>query len=72
MTYAAKIKLLREKLVITQHELATLLEVSFVTVNRWENDKFQPTTKTKRKLNELLSENKIETKEIKGNNNDDQ
>lgn len=59
MTYATKIKLLREKLVITQHELADLLEVSFVTVNRWENDKFQPTTKIKRKLNRLFTENKI-------------
>lgn len=61
MTYATKIKLLREKLVITQHELAELLEVSFVTVNRWENDKFQPTTKIKRKLNRLFSENEVGT-----------
>lgn len=50
MTYAQKIKKLREVLLITQQELADLLGVSIVTVNRWENRKFEPTMKEKRKL----------------------
>ncbi len=59
MTYAARIKKLREILLITQNELASLLGVSIVTVNRWENGKYQPTMKEKRKLTRLFIENGI-------------
>ena len=61
MTYAQKIKKLREVLLITQQELSDLLGVSIVTVNRWENDKFEPTIKIKRKLQALFKENNIKT-----------
>ena len=54
MTYAEKIKRLREVMLISQNELANKLGVSIVTVNRWENDKFEPTIKMKRKLQELF------------------
>ncbi len=60
MTYAEKIKTLRKKMFFSQSELADLLCVSLVTVNRWENNKFEPTIKIKRKLNELFIKNKIE------------
>lgn len=60
MTYAEKIKILRKKMFFSQSELADLLCVSLVTVNRWENNKFEPTIKIKRKLNELFIKNKIE------------
>lgn len=53
MTYIQKIKKLREVLLITQQELADLLGVSIVTVNRWENGKYEPTMKIKRKIVEL-------------------
>jgi DNA-binding XRE family transcriptional regulator len=59
MTYAQKIKKLRESLLITQQELADLLGVSIVTVNRWENGKYEPTMKEKRKLSKLFKENGI-------------
>jgi DNA-binding XRE family transcriptional regulator len=59
MTYAQKIKKLREVLLITQQELADLLGVSIVTVNRWENSKYEPTMKEKRKLIILFKENGI-------------
>lgn len=59
MTYAEKIKRLREALLITQQELADLLCVSVVTVNRWENSKFEPTMKEKRKLSKIFIENGI-------------
>lgn len=36
MTFADKVKYVRKKLGISQEKLATLLEVSFATVNRWE------------------------------------
>ena len=59
MTYAQKIKKLREVLLITQQELASLLSVSIVTVNRWENSKYEPTMRVKRRLSQLFKESKI-------------
>lgn len=59
MTYAERVKKLRETLLITQQELASLLNVSVVTVNRWENRKFEPTMKEKRKLAVLFKENRV-------------
>ena len=61
MTYAEKIKKLRGVMLISQGELADTLNVSVVTVNRWENDKFEPTIKIKRKLQALFMENNIKT-----------
>jgi DNA-binding transcriptional regulator YiaG len=54
MDFGTKIRLLREKLTISQLELSLLLMVSVVTVNRWENSKFFPTLKSKRKLKILF------------------
>jgi DNA-binding XRE family transcriptional regulator len=48
---------------ISQKELADLLEVSFVSVNRWENGKFNPTIKAKRKLNDLFIKYNVKTNE---------
>jgi DNA-binding XRE family transcriptional regulator len=59
MTYAQKIKKLREVLLITQQELANLLSISIVTVNRWENGKYEPTMKMKRKLEVIFVENNL-------------
>ena len=50
------IKELRETLLLTQTEFAELLEVSFETVNRWENGRHEPSMKMKRKM-KRLSEN---------------
>jgi len=54
MEYSDKIKSLREKMFVSQKELADILGVSFVSVNRWETGKFNPTIKAKKKLNELF------------------
>lgn len=62
MEYKDMIKALREKLIISQDELAKILGVSFVSVNRWENGHHEPTIKVKRKLVQLLKENGIEVK----------
>ena len=59
MTYAEKIKKLRSVMLVTQKELASLLNVSAVTVNRWENGRFDPSIKEKRKLAIFFKENKI-------------
>lgn len=62
MDYAKLIKKIREQLFLTQTELALMLGVSFETVNRWENGKFCPSMKIKRKLHQLCCENNIEVR----------
>ena len=59
MDWAKTIKLLRTKLLITQAELASLIGVSFASINRYENGIHEPTMKAKRKLMALFIENKI-------------
>ena len=57
--YADGILKLRAKLNLSQEELAKLLGVSFMSVNRWENGKYEPTIKAKRKLKVLCLEYNI-------------
>ena len=57
--YSNAIKALRLKMLLTQEEFAKKLGVSFATVNRWENDKYEPTLKAKRKLHKLFLKNGI-------------
>lgn len=64
MNYPNLIKRLREKLILSQTEFATMLEVSFSSVNRWENGKHEPTIKVKRRIIELCKENNIEIIEM--------
>lgn len=59
MDYPAKIKEYREKMFLSQNDLAKLLGVSFVTVNRWEKGHFVPTISCKRKLHKLFVEANI-------------
>lgn len=57
--YSSLILKLRAKLNISQEELAKLLGVSIISVNRWENGHFAPTKLVKEKIKELLNENNI-------------
>ena len=59
MDYSKALKELREKLLISQMELARMLGVSFATVNRWENERYEPNYKAKRKLRDLFEKNDI-------------
>lgn len=58
--YKVIVKNLREKMLVTQEELAEILGVSFASVNRYENGKTVPTIKVKRKIVELCKKNKVE------------
>lgn len=60
--YANGILKLRAKLNISQEELAKILAVSYISVNRWENNKHAPTKLVKVKLNQLFEENNIVVK----------
>ena len=62
--YADGILQLRAKLNLSQEELAKILGVSYISVNRWENDKYTPTKLVKVKLNQLFKEHDIEVKEV--------
>ena len=50
-------------MLLTQQELAQLLNVAYVSINRWENGVHEPTMKVKRELMKLFKENKIEVEE---------
>lgn len=53
--FAHKIKTLREQLRISQEDLAKELGVSFATVNRWENNKTQPSKLAKKQLEQFIN-----------------
>ena len=42
MEYSEKIKYVRKKLNMSQEDLARVLNVSFTSINRWENAKTKP------------------------------
>lgn len=63
--YQKAVKELRDKLILTQSELANLLGVSFASINRWERGQNKPTIAAKRKIVELCNEHKIEIEEAK-------
>ena len=42
MEFSEKVRLVREKLYMSQEDLARALNVSFSTINRWENEKTKP------------------------------
>ena len=55
-----KIKMARRKMFLTQKELADILGVTFVTVNRWENGKCRPSLKEQKAFSELCKNRGIE------------
>ena len=59
MNWAESIKELRIKMLLTQEELAKKLDVSFASVNRWENGEHEPTMKVKRELMKLMKKYKV-------------
>lgn len=42
MTFSQQVKYVREQLRFSQQQLADALNVSFATINRWENAKVTP------------------------------
>lgn len=63
MDFSKAIKALREELLLSQVEMAELLDVSFATVNRWENGHHQPTYKAKRETMGLCKKHKIKVED---------
>lgn len=55
---------LRAKLNLSQEGLAKLIDVSLVSVSRWERGEHEPTAIAKIKLEDLFKDNNIEVEEI--------
>ena len=64
MEYSKKIKLIREKMILTQEELAIALGVTSVTVCRWETGKCEPTIKVKKLIKKYIEENNLTLEEM--------
>jgi transcriptional regulator with XRE-family HTH domain len=62
--YAKALIELRSKLNISQTELAALLNVSYPSVNRWENDKAIPVKIVRVRIEKMCKENNIEIEEV--------
>lgn len=60
MDYRKIVKQLREKMLLSQEEMAKKLGVSFATVNRWENGHHEPAFKERRKLRELCKKHHVD------------
>lgn len=65
INYAKAIIDIRVKLDLSQMALADMLGVSFSSVNRWENGKYDPTKLAKKKIENICEENGIAMEEIK-------
>lgn len=55
------IKKVRKQLGITQEQLARELDISFSTINRWENGHTSPSKLAKRRLLEFCRNNNLDT-----------
>jgi DNA-binding transcriptional regulator YiaG len=62
MTFAEKLKYVREKLFLSQEAFAKELGVSFATVNRWENGKHLPGYPAKKAFHEFCIKSNIDFK----------
>lgn len=57
--YPATILRLRATLNLSQMALAELLGVSYTSINRWENGKYEPTRMVKERIKLLCEENNV-------------
>lgn len=59
MLYSEKLKILREKLLLTQEELAIALGFTAVTICRWETGKCEPTMRAKKVIKKFIENNNL-------------
>ena len=60
MEFSNKVRFVREKLKISQEDLARALNVSFATINRWENFKTKPIKVAQAAFNDFCVKNNVE------------
>lgn len=59
MDFADKVKHIRKMMNLTQTALAKRLNVSFATVNRWENKTFNPSALAQKVIDEFCKQEGI-------------
>ena len=59
MTFGDKIKFARKKLFLSQEAMAKELGVSFATINRWENGKYEANYVAQKSFHEFCVRNSI-------------
>lgn len=59
MNFVEKVRVVREKLFLSQVDLGKELGVSYATINRWEQGKTQPNWQSKKIFHELCEKNDI-------------
>ncbi len=64
MTFGKALKCMREELNLTQESLARELNVSFATVNKWENNKTKPLRIIRDRILEFSKEKGVSTEII--------
>ena len=69
MDYSKIIYELRQRLCLTQNEMANLLGVGITSVSRWEQGHFEPTMQIKKKIKQIIEENDLSEKELGNSNN---
>ena len=60
MSFSKEIKMLRERLYLTQNEFAKALNVSFSTVNRWEKGKARPNISTMKEVKKFCEDKEVD------------
>jgi len=63
MDFSAIVKMVREKMNMSQEDLARALNVSFATINRWENGKTHPNKLTMQVFISFCEQNGISVKD---------
>ena len=60
--FSEQVKKVRQKLALSQEELAHALGVSFATINRWENGKTSPSKLALRQFEQFFAQKKEQGK----------
>lgn len=64
MTYSNEIKKIRQKCFLSQEAFARELEVSFSSINRWENGKSKPNLSAMKKMKDFCELHNIDFREL--------
>ena len=64
MDFSVIVKMVRKKTNMSQEDLARALNVSFATINRWENGKTHPNKMAKQVFISFCEQNGISVKEL--------
>lgn len=65
MTFPEQVKYIRDLLKLSQTQLAEALNVSFSTINRWENAKVVPSNLAQKSFYDFCENNFIDVNELR-------